>query len=335
MPVDVSSLGKALDAIRKNYGEESVRYASNYPEIQKIPTGISALDAASGGGFPLGRWVHAFGGYSSGKTLTCFHLIAQAQKLGYTCAYYDLENQFNKEWASSIGIDIDNLLVLDGPVIEETAEKLEALLGSINVHVIDSVGVGVSQDELAARADEWRPGISARAWGKLIRRTNKAFDKHENMVILINQTREAFGKMFTSEVPTGGRAIEHVSSLSLHFRRSSFLYKDAKGNLAPDGARKDGSENISPSGVELVVKVTKSRVHDPQDEARFRLEYGSGGQFDEVWTLVRSLIFNGIVTRSGSWYMLPDGDKVQGENGLRIAIQEKKELKELARNAML
>jgi len=333
MGVNPESLDKALDQIRKSYGEESVRYASKYPDVKRVPTGIIELDALTGGGYPLGRVVHKYGGYSSGKTLTSLHLIKEAQREGLTCAYYDLENQFSKKWAASVGVDTDSLLVLDGSIIEEVAEKVEALLGAVNIHIIDSLGIGVSQDELAAKVDEWRPGISARAWGKFVRRTNNSLNE-DNMLVLVNQTRDSIGKMYATETPTGGRQIEHYSSLNLHFKKSSTLYKDLKGNLSKDGLRKDGLEDIAPSGVELVVKCTKSRVHDPLDSARFRLEFGTGGQFDQTWGLVRSLIFNGIVQKSGSWYELPDGNKVQGDNGLRVAIESDKNLAELAKKAM-
>jgi recombination protein RecA len=335
MTVDHTLLEKALAQIKKNYGDESIRYATEHPEITRIPTGIIQLDSIMGGGFPLGRWAHCYGGFASGKTLVSLHLIKNAQQMGYNCAYYDLENQFNKAWASSIGVNINDLLVLDGPIIEETATKLEGLLGAVNVHIIDSVGIGVSQDELAADADEWRPGISSRAWGKLIRRANRYFDKKENMIVLINQTREAFGKM-GAENPTGGRAIEYASSMSLHFKKSSWLYRDSKGNLSTEGAKTESVYgDTKPSGIEMQIRVAKSRVGDPLDSARIRLEFGSGGQFDEVWSLVRSAIFNGLVSRNGSWYTLPDGTRVQGENGLRTAFENNLELAQASRKAML
>lgn len=335
MSVNHESLNKVIEQIKKNYGVESIRYADSTPKVERIPTGILQLDSVGGGGFPLGRWSHVYGGYSSGKTLVALHLIRNAQERGYTCAFYDLENQFDKDWAESVGVDISKLIVLDGSIIEDVGAKLETLLGSVNVHVIDSIGMGVSQDELATETDEWRPGIQARAWGKIIRRANNYFSKDDNMVIMINQVREAFGKM-GGENPTGGRLIEHMSSYSWHFKRSSWLYKDNKGNLSAEGKKTDSmTGDIKPAGIELQARLSKSRVGDPLDTARFRLEFGSGGQFDNVWGLVRSAIFFGIVERNGAWYSLPDGTNVQGENGLRIAIEENNDLANRAKEALL
>ena len=325
MPVDPKSLSKALDAIKKAYGEDIVRRGDQDEDVRRVPTGIIQLDKLIGGGFPLGRWIHAYGGYGSGKTLINFHMIREAQKMGLTCAYYNMEKQYSKKWAESIGIDTSALTVIEGSVIEETGEKMDALMGAINIHILDSVGIGASVDEQARRADEWLPGIQARAWGKVIRRINTRMDKSENMIVLINQTREVFGKA-GQERPTGGNQLEYASSLSLHFTKSSWLYRDSQGNLSETGKKTDEETGrTKPDGIDLVVSVKKSRVCDPYGSARMRLEFGTGGHFDEMWALSRSAIFGGIIRKAGSWYTLPDGERVQGESKVREYISENPE----------
>jgi recombination protein RecA len=335
MSFDENNLEKVLTAIEKKYGKDSIRKAGTVPDVERIPTGIIELDSLMGGGFPLGRWSHVYGGYSSGKTLVTLHLIKEAQKAGYSCAYYDIENQFNREWAESIGVDVDELWLVDGSVIEDTGEKLEALLEAINVHVIDSLALGVSVDELSTSADEWRVGISSRAWGKILRRANNYFDKEKNMVVMVNQVREAFGKMVT-ETPTGGRQVEHISSMSLHFKRSSWLFADKNGNLSPDATKnKTLHGDTKAAGIELQIKLAKSRLNDPLDSTRIRLEFGTGGQFDQKWSLARAAIFHELVQKNGSWYVLPNGEKVQGEAGLRGYMDENEDFMQAAKNAML
>jgi RecA/RadA recombinase len=205
----------------------------------------------------------------------------------------------------------------------------------VNIHVIDSLGLGVSVDELSTSADEWRPGIQARAWGKIFRRTNNYFDKEKNMVVMVNQVRQAFGKM-VSETPTGGRQVEHISSLSLHFKTSSWLFEDKNGNLSSDTTQnKTLHGDTMAAGIELQIKLVKSRLSDPLSSTRVRLKFGTGGQFDQEWSLVRAAIFHSLVKKSGSWYELPTGEKVQGENGIRLYMQENPEFAIAARNAML
>lgn len=334
MPVEQENLEKVLSAIRKQYGESDVRYASEYPEIKRIPTGSLELDAATHGGVPLGRWSHFYGPPGGAKTLTCWNIIKQAQKIGLTCAYYNIEKQFLPEWVERKGIDLSNLLVVDGSVIEETGAKLESLLGVINLHVIDSLAAAISLDELAGKAEEWKPGIQARAWGKVLRRTQERFDVEENAVIMINQTRQVFGKMVGSEEPTSGRAVEYISSMSLQFRKSHWLFKDANGVLQEGGTNtKTISGDSDPEGMEFQVRVAKSRVCPPHGSARMRLDFESGN-FDTTWELTKAAIYTGIAQRGGAWYTVGD-KKVHGERLLRELIESDLDLQETIKGAIL
>lgn len=316
MTVDPAVLDRALEGIKKAYGPESIRDNKDREKLIRIRTGDPMLDWAIGGGFPLGRWGHFYGGYASAKTLTTWKIIANAQAMGLSAAYYNIEKQYDPDWAATWGVDIDKLIVVEGTIIEETGEKLEALLPAINLHALDSLAAAVSTDELAGSAADWHPGIGARAWGKVLRRANERFDPKENSVILINQTRDIFGRG-GGEAPTGGRAIEYLSSLSLHFKRSSWLFKDKNGILQDDGSnKKTFTKDLEPEGLEFQIRAVKSRVSTPQRTARMRLDYVSG-EFDGLWALARACVFFELVGISGTWYTFPDGTKAQGENGVR------------------
>lgn len=334
-PVDPTQLDAAIAQIRKAYGDSAIIAGNEKSPLVRIPTGSIELDVATGGGIPMGRWAHAYGGFSSGKTLTSYNAIANAQEMGMTCAYYNIENQYDPIWAASRGVNVDDLLVVDKTAIEDVGGALETLLGSVNFHVLDSLAAAISIDELEAGLDDWRPGIAARAWGKVFRRTNERFDDKENAILMINQVRETFG-YGGGESPPGGRFVEFMSSLSLHFRRSTWLYKDGKGNLSPDA--KSGSSlsgDKEPDGIEFQVRVNKSRVGPPLRTARMRIDFESG-LFDEMWNLTKAAKFYRIVEQKGSssWYTLPSGDKVQGEAGIREALQNDPELMDRARKAM-
>jgi protein RecA len=335
MPIDPSSLDKALAAIRKEYGDGSIHTGTEKPPLERIPFGSVQLDWATGGGFPLGRWGHFYGGYSSAKTLTCWNLIKSAQELGLTCAYYNLEKQYDEPWVAARGVDVEKLYVVEGTTIEGTGERLEALLGAINVHVIDSLASAVSVDELAGETTDWNPGIQARAWGKVLRRANERFDDSENAIIMINQTREMFGAR-GAESPTSGRFVEYMSSMSLHFKRSGWLFRDKNGFLHPDGSKTDSvTGDTEPSGIEFQVRVAKSRVGPPLRSARMRLDFDTG-EYDELWALTRGAVYFGVVKQSGSWYTVPGLEKaVQGENGVRQALINDPELMDQIRNTIL
>lgn len=334
MPVDQKNLAKALDAIRKAYGEDIVRLGSeDEDEIARIPTGIIQLDKLIAGGFPLGRWSHIYGPYGSGKSLTSFYAIREAQKMGLSCAYYDAEKQFNKKWVESIGVDTSKLLVFPINEIEKIGETMDTLLPAINVHVLDSVGICVSVLQQAAKLEESPMATASRAWGKVVPRLQSRFDTKENAIILINQSREVFGKPGV-EKPTGGSALEYASSLSLAFSKSSWLYRDKNGNLSPDGKNYDEfTGRTKPDGIDLIVSIKKSRVSDPYGSARMRLEFGTGGKFDEIWALSGYAIFSEMVDKAGSWYTLPDGSRVQGESKVRDYIRHNEDFANQIREA--
>lgn len=334
MPLEPENLEKVLAAIKKNYGDTNIRYGSEFPDVKRIPTGSPELDAATHGGIPLGRWSHFYGPPGGAKTLTSWNVIKEAQKMGLTCAYYNIEKQFLPSWVERKGIDLSKLHVIEGTTIEEVGAKLESLLGVINLHVLDSLAQAVSIDELAGKTEEWKPGIQARAWGKVLRRANERFDDEENCVIMINQTRSVFGKMMGSEEPTSGRSVEYISSMSLQFRKSSWLFRDANGILIPDGSNKDTlSGDSDPEGMEFQIRVAKSRVCEPFGSARMRLDFETGN-FDVLWELTKTAIYNGIVEKNNSWYTV-NGERVQGERKVRELIAASPELQEKIKGAIL
>lgn len=334
MPVDPSTLDRALATINKTFGDGSVRKASTKPILRRIPTGSLGVDYAIGGGVPLGRWCHWYGGKGSAKTLIAYNTIAQAQAMGLKCAYYNMEKQFDPVWAAKHGIDVDALELVEGTIIEQVGAKCETLLGSIHVHVLDSMAAAVSLDELATKAEEWRPGISARAWGKVIRRLNERFDDEENTIIMINQLRKSFGYGAGDE-PPGGVAIEYISRLSLHFRKSTWLYHDKNGILSPDAPSGDSlTGDKEPDGLEFQVRVVKTAGFGrPDRTARLRIDYHTG-QTDEMWTLAEAAVHFDIAEKSGSWFTL-NGEKVQGKAGLRDIIAKDKKLEKTIRDKLM
>ena len=110
---------KALEAamlqIQKKYGKGAVMKLGDdgaRMNIEAISTGSISLDLATGiGGVPKGRIIEIFGPESSGKTTLTLHVIAEAQKNGGKAAFIDAEHALDPEYASNLGVDIDDLIV--------------------------------------------------------------------------------------------------------------------------------------------------------------------------------------------------------------------------------
>lgn len=324
--VNPAELDKALAVIRKTYGERSIHLGGAHQPIDRISTGSLELDYATGGGIPIGRWTRFYGGFSSGKSLVCWNAIGNAQRMGMTCAYYNIEKQYDEGYVRSLGVDVDGLLLVEGTTIEEVGTKLEALLGVVHVHVLDSLSSAVSIDELNAKLEDWQMGLAARAWGKVFRRANERFDDNENVVIMVDQIRDSFGYGGGVQ-PPGGRFIEHMSSLTMYFRRGSWLFYDGNGVMVADGAHGSTlSGDTESDGVEYLARVEKSRVCQPLRTARFRYDY-TKRRFDELYALVKAAKYFEVIEQKGSWWKTPDGESFQGEAKIRAYIDGNPEVR--------
>lgn len=337
--VDESRYEDVVNALEKRY-EGAIVKGDERDTPHRIPTGSLGLDFITNGGIPMGRWTRMYGGFSSTKTRTCWSIIREAQEMGLSCVYYDVEKQYNKEAVESVGIDSAELTVVSGTTIEDIGEKMEALLGVAHLHIVDSCSNAVSIDELEADLADWRPGLMARAWGKALRRAHDRFDPNENSVILIDQLRTSFGRGKTTEEPPGGKFLGFLSSMSLNFRRGKWLFYDKNGFLTDKGeSKKTLSGQSEPDGREIIARCEKSRVGRPELAATMHFDLNTY-EFDYDWEYVNAVKYLGLVKQKGSWWEYsPNGAsserKVQGDAGLRELLDDTDGLKDMVREAVL
>src|SRR4030066_1195452 len=120
-----AALDKALGDITKRYGDGAIMRLgeAHHMVVEAIPTGSLSLDIALGvGGIPRGRITEIYGPESSGKTTICQHIVAEAQKLGGTAAYIDMEHALDPSYATRCGVDVENLLISQPDMGEQALE---------------------------------------------------------------------------------------------------------------------------------------------------------------------------------------------------------------------
>ena len=136
--------------IEKKFGQGSImRYGDGGPEleVEAIPTGALALDAALGiGGVPRGRIVEIYGPESSGKTTLSLEILAEAQAMGGVVAFIDAEHALDPTYAARIGVDIDEVLISQPDTGEQALEIVDMLVrsGAIDAIVVDKPGLNVA-----------------------------------------------------------------------------------------------------------------------------------------------------------------------------------------------
>src|SRR5436190_8994834 len=86
-------------------------------ESALAPSGISALDARLGGGFPRGQLSELVGSRSSGRTSLLLHMLAAATARGELVAVVDALDMLDVESAAASGVDLARLLWIRGHVV--------------------------------------------------------------------------------------------------------------------------------------------------------------------------------------------------------------------------
>jgi recombination protein RecA len=299
------ALANVMGQIEKQHGKGAVMRLGDdvRPPIEVIPTGSIALDVALGiGGLPRGRVVEIYGPESSGKTTVALHAVANAQKAGGIAAFIDAEHALDPEYAKSLGVDIDNLLVSQPDTGEQALEIADMLIrsGALDIIVIDSVAALVPRAEIEGEMGDSHVGLQARLMSQALRKLTGALSTTGTTAIFINQLREKIGVMFGSpETTTGGKALKFYASVRLDVRRIETL--------------KDGSEAV---GNRTRVKVVKNKVSPPFKQAEFDIIYG----------LIDMGVDQGFVRKAGAWYTY-DGDQLgQGKENARQFLKDNPDL---------
>ncbi|MFZ5649747.1 MAG: recombinase RecA, partial [Bacillota bacterium] len=195
----LKALDAALSQIERQFGKGAVMKLGDSPaklNIETVPTGAITLDIALGlGGVPRGRVIEIFGPESSGKTTVALHIISEAQKLGGIAAFIDAEHALDPNYAKSIGVDIDNLLVAQPDTGEQALEICEHLVrsGAVDVVVIDSVAALVPKAEIDGEMGDAHVGLQARLMSQALRKLTGITSKSRTVVVFINQLKEKVG----------------------------------------------------------------------------------------------------------------------------------------------
>ena len=309
----IKTLESTISQIERNFGKGSVMKLGEKEvvEIDTISSGSLSLDVSLGiGGLPKGRIVEIYGPESSGKTTLALHVIAEAQKVGGTCAFLDAEHALDPVYAKKLGVNTDEMLISQPDNGEQALEIADTLVSSnaIDVLVIDSVAALVPRAEIEGDMGDSHMGLHARLMSQALRKLTGSISRSQALVVFINQIRQKIGVMFGNpETTTGGNALKFYSSVRMDIRRI--------------GAIKDRDEVI---GNQTRVKIVKNKLAPPFKTVEFDIMYGEGiSKTGEILDLAAKI---GLVEKSGAWYSY-DGDRIgQGRENAKNFLKENPEI---------
>ena len=301
------ALNQALGDLDKRFGEGTVTRLgeARHLRVAVIPTGSLSLDLALGvGGIPRGRVSEIYGPESSGKTTIAQHIVAEAQYLGGTAAFIDMEHALDPAYAEACGVDVDNLLISQPDTGEQALEIAEALVrsGAVDVVVIDSVAALVPRVEIEGKMGDAHMGLMARLMSQALRKLSGVIKQTNTAVIFTNQLRQKIGMVFGNpETTTGGNALKFYASVRLDARRIQTI--------------KVGNDVI---GNRTRVRVVKNKVAAPFKQAEFDIMYADGiSKTGDILDLATEL---DIISKRGSFYSYGELRLAQGRENAKAFL---------------
>lgn len=318
---EMDDIQKLIESLQDKFGEGSIMQLGDkrIEGIDVVKTGSFSLDLALGvGGIPKGRIIEIYGPEMSGKTTLALSIIAQAQKIGGTCAFIDAEHALDPEYARRIGVKIKELVISQPSNGEEALNILENLVRSslISTVVIDSVAALTPQAEINGEMENQQIGLQARLMSKALRKLVAVSSQTNTIIIFINQLRSKIGMMWGNpETTPGGRALKFYSSVRLDVRRIAQI--------------KRGDEII---GNRIRVKVAKNKVAAPFRLAEFDLIYGRGISYEH--DVLNTALKNKAISRIGNTYKFKDEKLGVGMDSASKLLSENHKLLEEIENAV-
>ena len=230
-----------IKRVKKKYGEGSIGWANDAKSLTVVrdPFGIFALDLATRGGAPRGKFTLIWGATASGKTGLCLRFIANRQRENpdYVTVYVNTEpgsQNVTDEFMRMVGVNPGNVVMVAPEFGMQGTNAACAMIrtGEIHCVVIDSIASMVPKMEIEGDAEDVFPGAQPRDVNKSMRLMMSALcsyglDRDDApTVLLVNQVRQKITRYGDPDTTPGGMGQGFASSLTVKLWRG----KDEKDN---------------------------------------------------------------------------------------------------------
>lgn len=295
------SSGASLSDLINQYSAEK--------EDEFIPTGIQTIDDMIGGGICPGGMYGMWGPQGSGKSTVAAQILKSFCKRGDRCMWIDVEKALNKNQQEAFGL---RQYVEDGTLIHVTAstyveaDDLTMAVANdsdmnIKLVVVDSESMLMAKIADDQRVDDNQPGQKARQCSVWLTKVKNAFFKKGIAIIVLFHARANISMTANPYAPAskqaGGYAALHIPDCILQVQ---------------PGQRFGDKEN--PTGQVVHLTTDKNKFAPPFKKVDFKLFFGVG--IKKSVELVDKALELGIITQSGSYFKLPNGETVRGTETL-------------------
>ncbi len=198
-----------------------------------VATPFAAVNAALGGGIPVGKITEVAGSWSVGKSTFAYQVIAAAQKQGRPCLLLDAERAYTKQYGESLGVDNSQLDVFRAKTAEEyldhSIEWMEMKKNRGGLAICDAIGALLPKEEAEKTAEGRSIGLQARLLGSYARKLTSILDDNEIAFLALNHTFIPLGQMGIAS--SGGKKWEYSRAvwMILSGAYGQPIKKDASG----------------------------------------------------------------------------------------------------------
>lgn len=326
----MSTFAELIKKKEKDWNCPELMNRAKLMHIKKIPFSSPLINWTTYGGIPRNRISEFLGAEGSGKTTSAVDVCKNAieifkQELEEELAelrknesknedlieellergpkkvvYIDIENAFNAEWSAKLGINPDEIDIMQPPNIpaEDLLQLVQDLIetGEVGLVVLDSIPSLVSKKELDKKYDEPTVAPIAGLMTVFTRKIVSVLTRYQCTMILINQLRDSMNNPYEIKSP-GGRAIKFYASLRALFQIKCPV--DFLGNELPQ-------KTENPAGYIVAVRLLKQKTgaSDRKNGEYFLMcQSGIRPVYDYAKLAINTY---GIIKKGGAWFTICD-----------------------------
>lgn len=346
-------MGSYADIIKKRQKDwncDTLLSAAHADRGKKIPLSAPLMNYSLYGGIPRGKVTEFFGEPSGGKSTTAVDACKNAievfkaehevelarlqdeiqkgnkgkisdledlrERGPKKVLYWDLEHSFDGAWAKTLGINPDEIDILQPPdvVAEDILETMLDICetGEIGLMVMDSLPSLVPRSELEKKIGERTVAALAGILSVFFRKLVPLLTRYDVTFLVINQVRDNMDNPYVVKTP-GGNAPKFYASLRIYFRIGTPV--DFLGNELP-------ASTENPAGYIVQAKITKqkSAPHNRKQASYFLMcDSGLRPDFDFAKLAVAKY---GIIAKSGAWFTVKEPSTMQPlEDGKGVPVK--------------
>jgi recombination protein RecA len=341
----MASLNAAKKKAKPLDTRPAVYIAGEHPELLDhgiVRSSNTAFNVGVHGGLRRGILTIFWGKENTGKSSAAYEFIAQVQKEGGVAAVVHSESLFPAESAKELGVNLDELIMIqDFTSGEDAVNSLFKLmydvktgvpLNILDIVVIDSLASLVPKYVVDKMDDEGFEAQSMGAHPKMITgMVNRIFGtgaSAKTAIIGINQLREKIGGYGNPETQGGGHALAHMGKLVCKFATySADRIFEGKG---------DDKKRVGHTVHVIIEKNQSGLGGHPGEEFSYDVYYHKGS--DSIQPIIDAALVDGYIEEpSKAWFqVLPKEIDFIKEMGLwdekknaPLKIQGKPKLREI------